>query len=322
MGDLEPFRPRFPWINGDLQTVRNFFYGEEYLQSEDARIIDLNDGTGDQLRVSLDWPEGRSDRLPVLLIHGLTGCEGSTYMLSAMAHFRAEGRVVIRMNQRGAGPGAAIAGQHYHGGRSRDIDAVVKALPEDLTANGIIAAGFSLGGNTLLKYQGEEGEASKIKAAISVSSPIHLALTSARISAQRNFIYHYYLIKRMQTEVLHENAMMTDQQRAAALSAKTIYDFDDNVTAPRAGFSNADAFYESNMARRFLPTIRHPALMIHAMDDPWIPIEAYEGNPQEGNDMVQLELVRGGGHVGFHRHGTLVPWHLPRISRFLAEHGL
>ncbi|MCR9256156.1 MAG: alpha/beta fold hydrolase [Alphaproteobacteria bacterium] len=316
MTSYPPFKPRFPWVTGDLQTVRNFFAGPRRGPApQEVLTVDLGDGTGDRCRVAVDRP-GNATRRPILLIHGLTGCEGSAYMLQAMEHFLAEGRPVIRMNQRGAGPGAPLAGQHYHAGRSRDIAAVIAGLPADLTADGLVAMGFSLGGNALLKYMGEQGRDTPVMAAVSISAPIDLSLTSKRFRDPRNRIYHKYLLDRMRAETLHPAAQLTAEQARAVREAKDIFDYDDRVVAPRGGFAGAEDYYARNMARRFLPAIGRPTLLIHAQDDPWIPYEAYRGNPQNGNNSVDIDLPEGGGHVGFHGVTGKVPWHLLRSTAF------
>jgi len=316
-----PFRPRFPWLTGDLQTVRNLFRGpRDWDPPAELLTVDLKDGTGDRCRVGIDRPT-TATKPPILLIHGLTGCEGSAYMQQAMAHFLTEGRPVVRMNQRGAGPGAPLAGQHYHAGRSADIAAVIDALPADLRDGGLVAMGFSLGGNALLKYMGEAGAETPVRAAVSISAPIDLSMTSKRFRDPRNWLYHRYLLDRMRKETLHPAAELTAEQARAVRDAGDIFDYDNRVVAPRGGFVDAEDYYARNMARQFLPAIGRPTLLIHARDDPWIPEAAYAGRPQGDNDLVAIELPAGGGHVGFHGRDRRTPWHLRRSSAFFDAVG-
>ena len=81
---------------------------------------------------------------------------------------------MLRLNLRGAGPSRALCGQHYYAGRSQDFRALLSVLPDELTRDGLMAVGYSLGGAMLLKYLGEEGAASPLAAAATVSAPIDL----------------------------------------------------------------------------------------------------------------------------------------------------
>lgn len=74
--DAAAFRPRFPWIGGDLQTLRNFLLRPRHdLTPWPAQRLELamRDGSGDRLVASLHRV-GEAAAPLVVLIHGLTGC--------------------------------------------------------------------------------------------------------------------------------------------------------------------------------------------------------------------------------------------------------
>jgi len=71
------------------------------------------------------------------------------------------------------------------------------------------------------------------------------------------------------------------------------------------------------LTRRFLPDIRVPALLVHALDDPWIPADAYTSFDWSSNRRLVPLLAPGGGHVGFHGRGSRTPWHDRCLRRFL-----
>src|SRR5204862_242566 len=79
----------------------------------------------------LDRPEvPMAGRPLVVLIHGLTGCEDSVYILGAARHLLNLGYTVLRLNVRGAGPSRAYCGEHYHVGRTSDFRRVLWQLPD------------------------------------------------------------------------------------------------------------------------------------------------------------------------------------------------
>ena len=295
---VEKFRPRFPWIGADLQTLRNFIAPPRIdLPRAEPVILPLDDGdalTGELSRV----PGGEAKPL-VVLIHGLTGNANSTYMrVSAAAHLAA-GSNVLRLNLRGAdGSGKAM----YHAGRSEDLAQALRSLDAPY---GIYAVGYSLGANMLLKHLGEG--AGKIVKAVAVSAPIDLAGTSMRMGARRNRLYHDRLLRQMLADA-HEPPP----------GIRSIWAFDERIVAPRNGFKDAADYYARCSAAGFLDAIAVPTLIVHALDDPWIPPDAYTARDWTRNARVTPLLASGGGHVGFHEAGHALPLHDRAALRFFA----
>jgi len=307
------FRQRFPWLGGDLQTVRNYIVRPKPWQGvgqSDRLEIPLNDGTGDRLVTALDWPSGTGSSKPlVLLIHGLTGCQDSFYILNSMRHWLGRGHPVLRLNLRAAGPSRPLCSEQYHAGRSRDLAAALAALSGDFVRNGVIAIGYSLGGNVLLKYLGEEGASAPVRFAASISAPIDLSATAARFLRARNVLYQRWLLSGMKAEATAPGAAIDEREREAIMTAHSVWQFDDAYIAPRNGFAGAEDYYAQCSAARFLGGIRIPTLLIHARDDPWIPSTSYEAARGQGSSHVAIRLTVRGGHVGFHGRGSLVAWH-------------
>ena len=70
---LAPFRPRWPWLNGDLQTLRDTLRPVA-LPPDQGTPVQIPVGGGDQLVALLDQPLGGTEpRALVLLMHGLGG---------------------------------------------------------------------------------------------------------------------------------------------------------------------------------------------------------------------------------------------------------
>jgi uncharacterized protein len=175
-----------------------------------------------------------------------------------------------------------------------------------LTARGVLAVGYSLGANMLLKYLGEE--AGPVRAAAAISAPIDLAAASHRLSEPRNRLYHGWLLRRMQEEALAGEGL-APREREVIRSARSVLDFDDGFVAPRNGFAGAADYYARCSGLGFLPAIAVPTLVIHALDDPWIPGTMYERVAWQANRHLLPLLPAQGGHVGFHGRGARLPWH-------------
>lgn len=319
--DLEPFRPRFPWLTADLQTIANRILppSTHVGAVSSVRIrLPMEDGSGDTLLATLDQPLVARDRPLVILIHGLTGSENSAYVRTSARHLLSLGHRVLRLNLRAAGPSRTTCGDIYYAGRSQDFRAVLRLLGPELTENGIFAVGYSLGGNMLLKFLGEEGASAPLIGAAAVCTPIDLSVTCQHMLRPRNRFYHRYILGQMKAEATAEGARLTSAERFAILGSQSVWDYDEVFIAPRHGFAGAEDYYEQNRASRFLPGIRKPTLVIAAADDPWVPIAIYRAVDWHACPDLTPLLADGGGHVGFHGRGHAVPWHDRAIERFIG----
>lgn len=311
-----PFRERFPWIGGDLQTLRNYILRRSAdLSPWPARRIEIemSDGSGDRLLAELHEGEaGARERPLAILIHGLTGCADSAYIRNTARVLLREGYAVVRMNLRGAGPGASASRFHYHAGRSEDLRDFLLGFAKQepaLSAKGFFLVGYSLGANMMLKFLSEYGRDFPIQAAVSVSAPLDLKATQVRMMAPRNRLYQNYLLKRMKAETSEAVLARVGVTRGVLRGLKNIYEYDDRIIAPANGFEGAEDYYRRCSSGQFLAAIGLPTLLIHATNDPWIPGATYEGALGLENPQVRTLLLEKGGHVGFHGRGGEVAWH-------------
>lgn len=315
---LSEFTPRLPWWGGDLQTIRNYALSVDHaLPSRAAERLEVPLADGDRLVASLHLPEAERQRPLVVLIHGISGCETSCYMVLAAAYFLARGYPVLRINLRGAGPSRRLCRQQYHAGRTEDFAALLDRLDPRLTRNGILPIGFSLGGNMLLKYLGEVGRNGPVRRAATVSAPLDLARSCRSLMRWRNYLYHRYILTHLKRNCTAPCAELSETERKAILGADTLWAFDQGFTAPRHGYADAEDFYGANSSQQFLGGIRAPTLLIHAQDDPFVPADPYLERNWSQEPHLTPVLPRSGGHLGFHDLSGV--WHLRQIERFFAE---
>lgn len=308
------FTPRPPWLTGDLQTLRNIIRQPFYdLAPWPEERTEIALGDGDRLLAQIHRPE--KPRAVSVLIHGLSGCADSIYIRSAALHLLQRGHAVVRLNLRGAAATSAPVRSLYHAGRSDDIRAAIEALRPRFDLPWF-AIGYSLGGNMLLKYLAEEGKG-PLTAAVAVSVPLDLAACSVRLRARRNYVYEQYLISRLRADTLARVDGLSAAERRAIAACRAVLEFDEVFVAPRNGFADAADYYAKSSAAQFLPGIATQTLVIHALDDPWIPPVVYRAVRWDAMPALGLLLASGGGHVGFHAADSRVPWHDRCLARFL-----
>lgn len=311
------FTARAPWLGPDLQTLRNMLRPPRLALAGERVELPLADGSGDRLAAMLHRPDERRAPLAVL-IHGLSGGEDSPYMLVSAAALLERGHPVLRLNLRGAGASRPLCRFQYHAGRTADLRDALVALDPALSADGLLLLGYSLGGNMLLKFLAEHAAALPVRAAAAVSAPLDLAAAARRILMRRNTVYHWNLLKAMKVEALAPAAELAPSERMAIAEARTIVEFDERFVAPRNGFAGAADYYARNSSEQFLSAIGVPTLIVHALDDPWIPPNAYRRVRWADNRHLHRALSRGGGHVGFHARGARLPWHDQVVGEFFA----
>ncbi len=308
--EIPPFVAGLKWRGGDLQTMRNTVLGPALpLFSSDCRRVSFDLGEGRGLSAALH-ASSQANSLPLMvIIHGLTGSEESPNVVSATAYFTTLGYPVLRLNLRGAGPSAATSYGPYHGGLTEDLEKVIEQLLPRRYGLGIVLYGISLGGNMMLKYLGEKGGAAKIRAAIGVSAPLSLKAVQARLRERRNRMYHNYLLLGLKKAARNVAEYYEKELIDRAQAARSIYEYDDGFVAPAHGMSGAEEYYARHSAGKFLSGIRAPTLLIHARNDPWIPVDGYTQQSWPDQGAISLLVAEDGGHAGFHGADHNIPWH-------------
>jgi uncharacterized protein len=300
-----PFSPRPPWYGGHLQTLRALRWPVALPLPPGHRLwLPLPDG--DALAAMLHWPETRRRRPLAVLVHGLTGGEGDTYLREAASGLLRRGFPTLRLNLRGNALSHLRSSSHTHIGRAEDLAGALAALPEALTGMGVLLAGWSLGGALVLHLLG--GQAGppagmpRVLAAAAVCPPLQPELAHVAIDADP--VFGRLLLALYRREVLAVPAAdMTEELRQAALEARSLVDFEAEVTAPRFGYPSYEVFAELNRPAAALPRIRVPTLLLMAEDDPLVPARSLEGIGWEACPAVAPLLVAGGGHCGFYDRG-------------------
>jgi predicted alpha/beta-fold hydrolase len=231
----------------------------------------------------------------LVVLHGLEGSHASGYMLSMAAAGLRAGLRVHRLNMRTCGGTEALAPTLYHAGLTSDLRHVVEQLEGP-----VFLAGYSLGGNVVLKLMGEWGEGAPVAGAVAISTPLDLMACCLRMQEGRNFIYSRKFIASLKARYRRRHAAYPEKFPLAGLeTVKSVLEFDDRFTSKAFGFGDAANYYATQSSLGFLGRIRKKTLLIHSADDPLIPVRVYEQAGIERNPALELRLEKHGGHVGF-----------------------
>lgn len=251
----------------------------------------------------LDAP-ARAAAPRLVLLHGLEGGPQSHYTAGLVDEAHARGWHADLLLFRGCGAAPNRARRFYHSGETDDLALVVDRLRREHPDQPLLLAGVSLGGNVLLKYLGERGAdaPAAVRAAAVVSVPFDLGRGSRHLSRGFSHVYERHFLRSLRRKALAKLARYPDLFDAERLAvARTLFDFDDVVTAPVHGFASADDYYDRSSALRFLGGVRRPTLLLSAADDPFLPAGVLDDvrAVAADNPCLDLEFVARGGHVGF-----------------------
>jgi hypothetical protein len=274
--------------------------------------------------LDLDMGPEPDPRAPlVLILHGLEGSSRRRYVLSACRELLALGLQPVAMNFRGCSGEMNRRPRFYHSGETGDPAFVLRGLRRAFPGRKVGALGFSLGGNALLKLLGEPaaGGSGLVDAAVVMSVPFDLAEGGSYLERTlMGRLYTRYFMRSLRAKVRAKRRVLAGRiDVAAALRARTLRGFDDAATAPLHGFRDADEYYASCSSAAFISGIRTPTLVLHSLDDPFLPAGAIPRVALEGNGAVTTVLTDRGGHVGFLEGTPRSPrlWGEEQASRYL-----
>jgi hypothetical protein len=296
----EAFSPRWGIGNGHFQTVASHLLPRAVeLPPTQERLIEVAPGI--QVRCDCHWQQDRCNALTVIAVHGLEGSSNSQYLRGIAQKALALGMNAVRMNQRNCGGTEHLAPTLYHSGLSGDVGAVAQALIASEGLTRIALAGYSMGGNLVLKLAGEWGSSHKeLHAVAAVCPSLDLAASADALHEPANRLYEMHFVRRLKQRLQRKAALFPKHFNvAAANGASSVRQFDHQVTAPFSGFRDADDYYARAAATNVVDRIAVPTLIVHAADDPFIRIQPATRAKILANPSLRYLETAHGGHCAF-----------------------
>jgi predicted alpha/beta-fold hydrolase len=255
--------------------------------------------------IDVDRLGGAGRSAPVLVIsHGLEGSSRASYVRGLAAAASRRGLAVAAWNFRGCSGEPNRLLRQYHSGDTGDLGAIVDRLSAEDPGRPIALAGFSLGGNQLVKWLGERGDdlPAAVHSAVAISVPFDLALCATALDGPGfwPWVYRERFLRRLRRKALQKAADHPGRIDAAAVRRTTTFsDYDGLVTAPLHGFESAEDYWTRSSSAQFIAGVRRPLLLLSADDDPLVPARSLPVEAAGRNPAVTLEVTPGGGHVAF-----------------------
>lgn len=304
------FKPAW-WLPGPhLQTLWQPLFRHRPLPETWRERLQTPDGDF----LDIDW-FGPDTGPIVILLHGLSGSSRSPYIRGMQTALAKHGWRSAAMNFRGCSGEPNHTARGYHSGDTCDLEHLHDTLRQRYPQVPIAAAGYSLGGNVLLKWLGERGEQVELVAAAAVCVPLRLDLCAERLDQGLSRVYRNQLLLELKDYVHWKQSHLERMGRhdeAGKLEAlgdlspiQSFWEYDTRVVAGLYGFEDAHDYYRQSSSRQYLKTIGRPTLLIQARNDPFMTAEVLP-ELSELSPAVSLEVTESGGHVGF--VAGCLPW--------------
>jgi predicted alpha/beta-fold hydrolase len=312
-GDTEfvctEFAPRRFLRNGHLQTIAgNFLPRSNALPEPEAHIVQVAPATATRAACHVlchtHWQpkEVRRNRLTVLLLHGLEGSSNSQYVIGNANKLWRAGANIIRMNMRNCNGTEHLSPSLYHSGMSGDVRAVAGHFVQAQQLESLALVGYSMGGNLVMKMAGEVTPAGmpQLKAVVGVSPAVDLGPSADALHERQNRLYERRFVRELVKRYRRKAALFPHiYSTERASQVRSIREFDEYLMTPHEGFAGADDYYHRAAAARVVDRIAVPALVLHALDDPFIRMTAETREKLVANPNIALVETQHGGHCAF-----------------------
>jgi len=322
MYSASKFKPAWWLTNAHFQTLAAKFFRRNQQLTTNNETLELPDGDF----IDLAWTEkpAKDNNKPiVVMLHGLEGSKDSHYAKGMLAAVKARGWIAVLMHFRGCSGKPNRQASSYHSGDTRDISYLTEHLSARYQQCIFSILGFSLGGNVLTQYLAQVPN-NPYKAAAVICAPLDLASCSVRINQGFSRLYQKYLLQMLKNNALKKigTQLINHIKPAQLKSIKTLFDFDEKITAPLNGFTGALHYYRQSSGNQVIPDIKQPCLFVHSADDPFLNHQSSLPT-QKLPKHLTFEVSAHGGHVGFiYGNNPFKPryWLEKRVPDFLANY--
>ncbi|MEM9837284.1 MAG: alpha/beta fold hydrolase [Bacteroidota bacterium] len=310
------YQPSRPWLRwAHLSTIAPALTRTVKDITMDRKVLELPDGDF----LDLDWhiPAEPSRKL-VIVLHGLEGSADRAYVMGMCRYFAKRGWHSLGPNQRTCGGRMNRLPRAYHMGTTDDLALVIEHAIE-LGYQQVGLVGFSMGGNHVLKYLGEQGSRTpkEVIGGVAFSVPCHIESANVEIDKLHNRLYLKRFLNGLNGKVKEKARMFPDLFDVSGRMPRSFVEFDDRFTGPMHGFTGAIDYWTKCSSRQFIPTIQRPALLVNAQNDTFLSKQCFPKDEALTMPHFFLEMPDYGGHVGFGAGSEY--WSEQRAFTFLEQ---
>jgi predicted alpha/beta-fold hydrolase len=279
-------------------------------------LLECGDGVILQAFHSSPTQPGR--KLAVLL-HGWEGSADSQYVLSLAQSLFAQGLEVVRLNLRDHGATHHLNRELFHSCRLPEVVGAVRALATTFPGLPMVLAGFSLGGNFMLRVaaHAQAGEL-PLERVIAISPVLDPAATL--LTLERGFpVYHAYFVRKWSRSLAKkQQAWPKTYDFEELLRIRNLREMTRQLVVSHTEFPTMEDYLAGYaITGDRLTTLAAPATVITSLDDPIIDATGLARLARTPH--LDIVTTSHGGHCGYIESLGDSNWVDSQVLRLVAE---
>ena len=233
-----------------------------------------------------------------VLLHGWEGNADSCYVLSLAALLYERGYEIVRLNLRDHGRTQPLNRGLFHSCRLDDVTGALRAIAARCGAQPLYLAGFSLGGNFLLRACAEPALPASVAGVVAIS-PVLDPEHTLRALEEGWPVYHAYFVQRWSRSLRYKQQCWPGvYDFHELLRSRSLRLMTDVLVRECTAFADSAAYLDGySITGGRLLTLAVPARILAADDDPIIP--AADLARLAATPLLRITRTAEGGHCGF-----------------------
>lgn len=280
------------------------------------RELILECGAGVRLQCFVSSPP-RGTGQPVVLLHGWEGNADSNYVLSLAALLYQRGFDTLRLNLRDHGETHHLNRELFHSCRLPEVIGAMQALQRLYPGKPLAAAGFSLGGNFLLRVAARAREAQLELARVIAVSPVLEPLDTLIALESAVPGYELYFVRKWRRSLDKKQAAWPDSYDFSDVGdMRGLREMTEKLVLRYSEFTSLESYLNGYaITGERLATLEVPSHILTSVDDPMIPVGGLARLARPA--ALTVTVTRYGGHCGFIEKLHDLTWVERRILGYL-----
>ncbi|MGQ0622458.1 MAG: YheT family hydrolase [Panacagrimonas sp.] len=312
----QAYRPT-PWLyNPHLQLLWLLLHEAlaPRLRYERSDVLTMRDGG----TTALDWLglDTAPNAPTLVLLHTVTG-DAQTMRVMASDLRKATGWRIVLCTRRGHGGLPLTAPRVNTMGCTDDLREQLSRIRHEFPESPLYGVGVSAGSGLLVRYLGEEGARSLLRAGVAYCPGYDIGVAWTRTQP----FYSRAMAKRLRRHFMepHSQAFAHLGGYGACLTARDLSEFHDNLYE-MAGCASFDAYLERSNPMGVFDRITAPTMILNAEDDPVCVIENALDHLEAIKRIPDALLVRTarGSHCAFFEGWRARSWANRLIAGYLV----
>ncbi len=307
------------WLRGQhLQSILPSFPGRRPLVERRAApmlaasveyLLDCGEGVRLQAFHSpASRPNPDKPATLVVLLHGWEGSAQSLYVLSLAQSLFEAGFDVVRLNLRDHGDTHHLNRELFHSCRLVEVVGAIQQIQTRFVKDRLALAGFSLGGNFMLRVAAQAPQASlRIHRALGISPLLDPAVT---LDALENgaALYRWYFVRKWTRSLRRKQQCWPGEfDLDELMTSQDLRRMTRELVLSHAGYSRVEDYFRGYaITGDRLAGLVVPSTIVTALDDPIIPAGDLARVAQ--SPALKIITTETGGHCGFFESFTGPRW--------------